>query len=136
VRLARLTGRTELEEAAERTLACFGSAARTPMAHTVWLLALDGALGPSFEVVVAGDPAAADTRALLRAFQERYLPHLVLLLRPDGEAPAIAELAPFTRDQTSRAGKATAYVCRDHACRAPTTDVAQALANLEPDSWK
>jgi uncharacterized protein YyaL (SSP411 family) len=136
VRLARLTGRTELEEAAERTLTAFGSAARTPMAHTVWLLALDGALGPSFEVVVAGDPAAADTRAMLRAFQERYLPHLVLLLRPEGEAPAIAALAPFTRDQTSRAGRATAYVCRDHACRAPTTDVAQALANLEPESWK
>jgi uncharacterized protein YyaL (SSP411 family) len=136
VRLARLTGRVELEEAAQRTLAAFGSAARTPMAHTVWLLALDAALGPSFEVVVAGDPAAADTRAMLRAFQARYLPHLVLLLRPDGDAPAIAALAPFTLDQTSRGGKATAYVCRNHACRAPTTDVAQALANLEPGSWK
>jgi len=136
LRLARLTGRAELEDDARRTLSAFGSAARMPSAHTLYLLALDCALGPSFEVVIAGDPAAADTRAMLRAFQGRFAPNLVLLLRPPGEAPAIAELAPFTLEQTSRGGKATAYVCRNHACRAPTTDVAQALANLDPLSWK
>ena len=136
LRLARLTGSTELEEDARRTLSAFGSAARMPSAHTLYLLALDCALGPSFEVVIAGDPAAADTRAMLRAFQGRFAPNLVLLLRPPGDAPAIAELAPFTLDQTSRGGKATAYVCRNYACRAPTTDVAQALANLDAANWK
>jgi uncharacterized protein len=136
LRLARLTGEAELEEAARRTLAAFGTAARAPAGHTLWLLALDCALNPSFEVVIAGDPAAADTRAMLRAFQARFLPHLVLLQRPEGDAPPIVALAPFTLDQRSRGGKATAYVCRNQACRAPTTDVAQALANLEPASWK
>jgi hypothetical protein len=136
LRLARLTGRSELEEAARRTLAAFGSAARAPAAHTLYLLALDFALGPSFEAVIAGDPAAADTRAMLRAFQARYLPHLVLAQRPEGDAPAITALAPFTLEQRSRAGKATAYVCRNQACRAPTTDVAQALGFLDPEKWK
>jgi len=136
LRLARLTGRGELEETARRTLAAFGSAARAPAAHTLYLVALDCALGPSFEVVIAGDPAAPDTRGMLRAFQTRYLPHLVLLQRPEGSTPAIAALAPFTLEQTSRAGKATAYVCRNYACRAPTTDVAQALAFLDPAQWK
>src|SRR5262249_13394186 len=110
--------------------------ARMPSAHALYLLALDFALGPSFEVVVAGDPAAADTRAMLRAFQARFAPNLVLLLRPEGEAPPIAALAPFTLDQQSRGGRATAYVCRNYACRAPTTDVAEALANLDPARWK
>ena len=136
LRLARLTGRSELEEAARRTLSAFGSAARAPAAHTLYLVALDFALGPSFEVVIAGDSAASDTRAMLRAFQARYLPHLVLLQRPEGESPPITALAPFTLEQKSRAGKATAYVCRNYACRAPTTDVAQALASLDPESWK
>jgi uncharacterized protein YyaL (SSP411 family) len=136
LRLARLTGQSALEEAARRTLAAFGSAARAPAAHTLYLLALDLALGPSFEVVIAGDPAASDTRAMLRAFQARYLPHLVLLQRPEGDEPAITALAPFTLDQTSRGGKATAYVCRNYACRAPTPDVAQALSFLDPESWK
>jgi uncharacterized protein YyaL (SSP411 family) len=136
LRLARLTGQNALEEAARRTLAAFGSAARAPAAHTLYLLALDLALGPSFEVVIAGDPAASDTKAMLRAFQARYLPHLVLLQRPEGDEPAITALAPFTLDQTSRGGKATAYVCRNYACRAPTSDVAQALSFLDPESWK
>ncbi len=136
LRLARLTGRAELEETARRTLAAFGSATRTPAGHTLYLLALDCALGPSFEVVIAGEPAAADTRAMLRAFQSPYVPHLVLLLRPEGDAPPIAALAPFTLEQKSRAGKATAYVCRNQACRAPTTDIAQALAFLAPEHWK
>ncbi len=136
LRLARLTGRTELEEHGRRTLAAFGSAARMPSAHTLYLLALDFALGPSFEVVVAGDAAATDTRALLAAFQTRFLPQLVLVHRPEGEEPEIARLAPFTREQVSRAGKALAYVCRNYACRAPTTDVAQALRYLDPKSWE
>ncbi|MEQ1892730.1 MAG: thioredoxin domain-containing protein, partial [Planctomycetota bacterium] len=136
LRLARMTGKSELEEAAARTLAAFGSVAQRPAGHTLFLLALDFALGPSFEVVVAGDPAAADTRAMLAAFQRRYLPHLVLLQRPEGDAPPIATLAPFTLDQHSRGGKATAYVCRNFACRAPTTDIATALAALDPSAWK
>jgi len=130
LRLARLTGRSDLEEGARRTLAAFGSAARMPAGHTLYLLALDAVLGPSFEVVVAGDPLAPDTHALLRGFQERYLPHVVVHLRPNGDDPPIAALAPFTREQTSRGGRATAYVCRERVCHAPTSDVAEALARL------
>ena len=136
LRLARLTGRGELEEHGRRALAAFGSAARMPSAHTLYLLALDFALGPSFEAVVAGDEAAPDTRAMLAAFHARYLPHVVLLHRPEGDDPPITRLAPFAREQKSRAGKATAYVCKNFACRAPTTDVAQALRNLDPESWE
>jgi hypothetical protein len=136
LRLARLTGRTELAECAQRTLAAFGSAARMPAGHTLYLLALDSALLPSFEVVVAGDPLASDTHAMLRAFQERFLPQLVLLQRPNGDEPPITALAPFTREQVSRGGAATAYVCRDQACHAPTADVQRALALLEADAGR
>jgi uncharacterized protein YyaL (SSP411 family) len=135
LRLARMTGREELEACAERTLKAFGSMAQRPAAHTLALLALDFALGPSFEVVVAGRPDAEDTRALLRVFSQRYAPHVVRLLRPPGEAPPITRLAPFTLDQTPLEGRARAFVCRDFACRAPTTDPVAALAALDPASW-
>ena len=134
LRLARITGRTAYEEEAERTLRAFPDVAQMPSAHTWSMLALDFALGPSFEIVVAGDPAAADTRAMLAAFQAPYLPHKVLLLRPDGAEPPIAKLAPYTLAQTSLDGKATAYVCRNFACRKPTTDVAEALGFLNSKS--
>ena len=42
------------------------------------------------------------------------------------------ELAPFTEYQVAQDGKATAYVCLDHACHAPTTDPQKMLALLTP----
>jgi uncharacterized protein YyaL (SSP411 family) len=130
LRLARITGSQEYEEEAERTLRAFPDAARAPSTHAWLLLALDFALGPSFEIVIAGEPDAADTRAMLAAFRERYLPHKVLLLRP-ADGAALARLAPFTGEMRSLDGKATAYICRDFACQRPTTDTAEALRALD-----
>ena len=136
LRLARLTGRTQLEEQAAAAMRSHSQTVlRSPGAHTFLLLAADFALGPSFEVVVAGDPAAQDTRAMLRAFQRPYRPNKVLVLRPPGDGQRIVELVPYT-EQQSTAGRATAYVCRDFACKLPTEDVEQALGFLEPGAWE
>ena len=100
------------------------------------LMGLDFGLGPSFEVVVAGDPEAADTQAMLTALRAPYVPNKVVLLRPDQDeqTPAIAEVAPFTEAQHSRDGAATAYVCRHFQCEQPTTDIAQMLVLLGVDA--
>ena len=42
----------------------------------------------------------------------------------------MTRLAPYTAAQGAIDGKATAYVCRDHACEAPTTDAALMLSHL------
>jgi uncharacterized protein YyaL (SSP411 family) len=48
---------------------------------------------------------------------------MTLLLRPEGEeAPAITEIAPFTREMRALKGRAAAYVCTGFACRRPVTD--------------
>ena len=125
-----MTGEAAFEESAARALTSFSkTVARNPAAHTQMMAAVDFAVGPSFEIVVAGEPQAEATVALLRAFQGRYLPHKVLLLRPPGEHP-ITKLAPFTREQEAR-DTSLAYVCRDFACQAPTSDAQQALALLD-----
>ncbi|MFW6162984.1 MAG: thioredoxin domain-containing protein [Planctomycetota bacterium] len=123
LRLARITGRAEWEARAEAVGRAFASRVRRmPAAHTQLMAALDFAVGPSFEVVIAGQPGADDTEALLTALRTRFLPNKVVLLRPAGvEEPPIARIAPFVEAQTARDGRATAYVCRDQACREPTT---------------
>ena len=74
--------------------------------------ALDLVVGPSYEVVVAGDPAAADTKAMLRELRRRFLPRVTVILRPTDTAdPPITRIAPFTAAQTAIGGRATAYVC-------------------------
>ncbi len=134
LRLSRLTGQTDLEQRAYDLGNFFArTIMQRPSAFTAMLMALDFAEGPSFEVVIAGQPEADDTLAMLKALNTPYIPNKVVLLRPDGgedEAPAIVELAPFTEAQHSRDGAATAYVCRHFQCEQPTTDVEAMLGLL------
>ena len=130
MRLARATGRTTYEEKAQALVQAFaGAIARSGQGHTQWLSALDFAIGPSLEIVIAGDPDSKEAQAMLRIVRERFIPNKVLLFRPDGDKPPIAGLAPFLENQASIDGKATAYVCRNQVCEKPVTSV-KALAEL------
>ena len=101
------------------------------MAHTQLLMALDLALGPGQEVVLAGEPDWPTTRALAQAMQRGFFPCTTVLLKPGGQAgQKVAELAPFTQDMAAQEGRAAAYVCQDRACQQPVLEPAQLLAAL------
>ena len=119
LRLALLTDRTDFREAAERTLTLFGPRMNST-AHAVpeMLCALDFALGKPLQIVIAGEPTAPDTQALLRAVCRRYRPNKVVMLARDQATPR-----PMIN------GKATAHVCVDRTCRPPVTDPVE-LENL------
>jgi uncharacterized protein YyaL (SSP411 family) len=132
LRLSRLTGRTELEAASADIGRGFGgSVGRAPGSHTLMLSAVDFAVGPSREVVITGNPERDDTRAMVRALNEAYVPTKVVVFRPTnmGE-PAIDGVAPYVREYGTIDGRATAYVCEGFACHAPTTDAAEMLRLL------
>ena len=132
IRLARLTGRVELEERAWAVMNAFsGDLGRSPTGSTQMLCALDFALGPSFEIVVAGEPEAPATKEALAALSRVFAPNKVVLLRAPGEDPPIARLAPFAAAQEPVGGRTTIYLCEDFTCRAPTHDVAEVLSALE-----
>jgi len=131
VRLARLTGDRRLEEQATALASWLARQVReVPLAHVYFVAAIDFVLGPSYEVVVVGSPAAEDTEAMLRALRSRFVPNAVVLFRPDGPSPEITSLAAFTRDLKGLAGKATAYVCRGFTCQMPTADITKMLEHL------
>ncbi|MGH9435442.1 MAG: thioredoxin domain-containing protein [Terriglobia bacterium] len=133
LRLSHLAGRPDLAQKASQMAAAFaGTIRQGPSAYTHWLTALDFAAGPALEVVISGDPLAEDTQAMLRALRAQYLPTKVVLLRSAGpEGGPLARIAPYTREMVPLHGKATAYVCQNFACRLPTTDIGQMLANLK-----
>ena len=125
VRLARLTGRAEYDEQAH---ALFKFAApfvsQQPSAHTALLAALELAVSPSQELVIAGDRTASETRAFLDVVRSGYRPNLVVLQHghDNGDNGLLAQLAPFVAGQTTVEGKPAAYLCRDFACQMPATD--------------
>ena len=131
LRLARATGATPLEARSAELFRAFGKAlGRGGRGHTQLLSALDFATGDTREVVLAGDRADDDLVAMATAVRQPFLPNTVLLFRPDVPSPPIVGLAPFTETQLSLDGRATAYVCRNHACDMPTTDVEVMMERL------
>ncbi|MHC5035842.1 MAG: thioredoxin domain-containing protein [Planctomycetota bacterium] len=131
MRLAKLTGNAGLREKGEALERAFSThVRRVPMGYTQFLIGVDFALGPTFEVVIAGSPKAEDTRAMVKALQRGFHPRKVVLLRSE-EGGELASLAPFTKLQIPVDGRATAYVCRDFQCTLPTTDIGEMLERLE-----
>ena len=110
-------------ERAHRTLAAFRPQwSRLPQALPQMLCAFEPALAPPRHVILAGDPAAADFRALADVCRERLGPTRALAGLDAGPAQAwLAERAPWLADLHPRGGRATAYVCENYACQAPVT---------------
>jgi len=133
LRLARITGYPELEAKAAQLLQTFSnSVSQAPAAHTFLMIALDFAIGPSYEVVVVGDPTKNDTNEMLNTLKRTFIPNKVLLFRPAHvEHPEIVRYAEFTRNLSSKGGKATVYVCRNYECSLPTTSIGEMLRLLD-----
>ncbi len=133
LRLGRIISDSSLEERAAKIGSAFsGNIRQMPSAYTQFLVGLDFALGPSHEIVVVGNSRAKDTREMLSALRSKFLPNKILLLRPtEEESPDIIQLASYTRNQSSINGKATAYVCTNYSCKAPTTDINKMLELLD-----
>jgi uncharacterized protein YyaL (SSP411 family) len=132
VRLSRLTGDAALEERAMQLMKAFSNEiAGFPAAHTHLLMALEMAMGPSCEVVIAGEIGGPDTRAFLEAIHRDYHPNLVVMVRPEGEkGEELAHIAPFVRELRPVDGKASAYVCSGCSCKKPTPDVNEMMGLL------
>ena len=122
LRLARMTGDAVWEERARSVFRAFAGTVRsTPSAHTQMLSALDFALSPAREIVIASEDGDAEGAAMTRAVTTRFLPEAVVLWNVPSERQTLEEFVPFAASQPPQAGRATAYVCERFACRAPVT---------------
>ena len=122
LKLALLLDREDYRRAAEAVLEDLsGGIARVPGGFGRLLSALDFYLSTPYEVVVVGDPDAPDTEALLEAVYSAYIPNKVVAGRSEDDEEA-ARLVPLLTERPTREGKATAYVCVNHACQRPSID--------------
>jgi uncharacterized protein YyaL (SSP411 family) len=131
IRLARLTGKLQLETQAtaiSRTFA--GAVNRVPAGHAQLMIALGFLVYPAYEIVITGRVGTDDTEKMLRMIRRHYLPNTVVLFRPPGDASDIVNIAPFTKDLKPIGDHATAYVCSNFTCHSPTTDVDEMLKLL------
>ena len=130
LRLASLGAREDLARIAGESFGLVQShLARYPTGFGQWLVALDYASSAHQEVVIAGDLASADTRALVAVARDGFFPHrLIVVGDDDGQATVL----PVLEGRPRVDGRAAAYVCSGFVCHAQVTEPA-ALAKVLSD---
>jgi uncharacterized protein YyaL (SSP411 family) len=126
MRLGRVV-ESSLEAKAEQLFKVLASLIENnPVAHTYLLCALDYSIGPSYEVIVAGDPASLDTRQLIDTLRKSYSPNKVLMFK----TPSLDAMLDYTSTMSIIGSKPTIYICRDRTCSMPLTNVEEAIRSL------
>ena len=128
LRLGLHTGDSKYQEDSD---ICFKSVAdlmqRVPNGFAWWLCALDFHLARVQEVVVMGAPDDPDTSRLLDTARSGFSPNRIYA---GAAGPSDDERFPLLAGKTLIGGKATAYLCENYACLAPTTDPAEFARQL------
>ena len=125
LRLAILFDRPAERERAERVLGSMKVLMeRYPNGFGRYLCAAEFALAPVHEIALVGEPGALDTQALADVIFGAFRPNkVVALLDPAwSDAAEIARRVPLLAGKTLLNGLPAAYVCRNYACQAPTSD--------------
>ena len=129
LRIARMTADSALEDRAVRMAEAFSPAiSENPVSFSMHLNALDFMLGPSFEIVIAGERNSPETARFLDVLAGEYLPNKVVIVKDAENEREISKIAPWTEGHVAASpGGATAYVCAGCECRLPTDDPARML---------
>jgi uncharacterized protein YyaL (SSP411 family) len=130
LRLGLLSGEPRYERAGASALRLVRDLLeRAPSAFGYALCALDLYVGPVPEVAIVGDPAGADTRALVDVVRRGFRPNAVLAVAAGGDTRARTTVG-LLRDRPPIQWKATAYVCERFVCRQPVTEPAALAEQL------
>ena len=135
LRLYQLTGSDDYEKKAEIISRVFAENVRaTPSAYTFLMLAVDYAVGPTYSLVVSGDTGSDETKSIIEGLKSQFLPNKSFIFRAtDEEIPKIDKYSNFVQFFDKFKEKATAYVCIDKTCKAPTNDIQKVLDYLQPE---
>jgi len=125
LKLGRLTMNQHFIEQGNKVLESFSQQlGQSPAYSSAMLTALSFWLGPTQEIVIAGNAEATDTKQMLKLLRSKFLPNAVVLLHEQGnKGTAIERIIPFVKNQTAIEGKATAYVCENYICNRPVNNI-------------
>ncbi len=134
VRLSRMMDDASLRTEAERTLHAFSTFAKqSPSSAPGLLIASSAWLAPPQQIVLAGAPGAADTRALQAEIFAHYLPNAVILGADGADGQAfLARQVPFLGEVRRIDDRATAFVCENFSCKLPMNDRKKLAELLTP----
>ena len=124
-RLYYLTGKDAYRDRADALVGAFAGEIGRNFFPLASFINAQTFLQKAVQVVIAGEPGAPDTQAMLAALRRRSLPDLLLTIVGPGES--LPEGHPAHGKGTAKAKNggapaATAYVCQAMTCSLPITD--------------
>ena len=127
LKLGRLTMDQHFTELGEKVLELFSQQLeQSPAYSSAMLVALDFQLGPTQEIIIAGNVDESNVKQMLKLIHGTFLPNSVVLLHePDKADSTFYNIVPFIKNHIAIKGKATAYVCENYVCKEPVNDIAK-----------
>ena len=120
LRLARLTGDELWENRANQQLLDFRTVLEEhPSGYTAFLQALQFALHPSQELILAGSLEAVELPEMRQVFFSEFRPYASVLYQEG----SITEIVPWTQDYPIDSGHVTAYLCQNFTCQRPVQQI-------------
>ncbi|QSF42990.1 thioredoxin domain-containing protein [Paenibacillus tianjinensis] len=125
LKLSVISQDVELKAVAERTAQVLASAAAEyPPGYAMYLQAHLALISGGREWVLSGKPEDPALHGMLAQVQQSYLPDASLIVNWSGsEGDVLHHLLPHLADKPAVDGRATAYECRNFACRAPLSSL-------------
>lgn len=129
IKLNRITGETKWVEISDKIFMTFSKEINnTPTAFSYMLNGFLFESNEPKEVVVVGSGKDPETKLAIEKIKSIYIPSKVIIFKDtDDKSNKLTPLAKWTMTQESIDDKTTFYVCRDFACKIPTTDLKLAL---------
>ena len=127
-RLARLTGDERWERQAEQQLLDFRPVLEEhPSGYTAFLQALQFALHPSQELILAGSLDMVDLLEMRKLFFSTYRPYASVLYQEG----SLEQVVPWIKDYPVIPDQMTAYLCQNFTCQRPVHQIEEFRALLQ-----
>ena len=133
IRLGKILNNILYKNIADETINAFSSRVnRSGIGFTMMLHAIDYNFGPSYEVIITGDPNDSRTENILNeVYKSKSLNKIIILLDPN-QKEEIVKLIPFSEFYfNTDCSIPKAYICKDYTCDLPTSDLMKIKQQLE-----
>ncbi len=123
VRLSKLTANKELAGKAVQLSRLYSDLLKAnPTAYSQFLTGFALEIGPSSEVIIAGDLKSSSTQKMISELRGFYSPEKVTISVSKKNKEALVKLIPYLESYNIPEGKTVAYVCRNYVCNLPTVN--------------
>jgi uncharacterized protein len=128
IRLARLTGEDRWDKKAEQLMHCFRPILEEhPSGYTAFLQALQFALQPSQELILAGSLNSPHLGEMQKIYFSKFHPYASILYHEG----SLDKIIPWLADYPIESDSVAAYLCQNYTCQRPVHDIEEFKSLME-----